>query len=374
MLDRRIYSDEHLQFKESVKKFIDDEIAPNYDSWERDGRVPKSLYLKAGQYGLLCAEHNADFLYSNIVTEELNYRGFMSVFFALHSDIVFPYIANLAHAEKKSPWVDSSIAGRSVLALALTEPDFGSDLAQIKTRGDVSDEGIIINGSKTFVSNGQIADLFVVAVRTNQETSRPHDGISLVVVEGDNPGLKRGRNLEKIGLKAQDTSELFFEDCKVPRENLLGEKDKGFSYLMENLQQERLVIAIGALAAAKGCLDITKEYIRSRSAFGKKVSEMQNTKFAMAEMETEIQIGQSFLDDIVTRHIDGENLVTEMSMAKYWITDLQGKVADHCLQLHGGYGFMTEYLVSRYYADARVQRIYGGTNEIMKELIARNTL
>lgn len=377
-MKRRLYTQDHDGFRDVVRRFVKDEIAPFYEEWEEQGQVPKELFKKAGELGLLCPmaaeEHGGsevDFLFSAIITEELNYAGYASVFIPLHNDIVFPYLNEQGNAEQKAKWLPKCTSGEAVLALAMTEPNYGSDIANLQTRAVKDGDFYIVNGSKTFVSNGQIADIYVVAVRTEECSDKPHKGISLLVIEKGTPGFQCGKNFKKIGLQAQDTSELFFENCRVPATNLLGEEGRGFQYMMQNLQQERLTLAIGAAAAAKGCLDLTVDYVKTRKAFGKSIAEFQNTRFELAAIATQVQLAESFLDDLIPRHMEGEDIVKEVSMAKYWISDMQSQVADRCLQLFGGYGFMKEYPVSRYYVDARVQRIYGGTNEIMKELIAR---
>ena len=376
-MKRVIFKTEHNIFRASFRKYLKDKLIPHYDQWEAAGVLPKEVWLEAGKHGWLCptAEEKhggagGDFLYSVIIIEELYYHSLQGVFWPTHSDIIYPYIEKYAIEEQKEKWLPKCITGESILAIAMTEPAVGSDLAQLSTTAIRDGDQYIVNGSKTFLSNGQLADLCVVAVRTS-DTERPHDGISLLVIESDREGYRKGRKLEKIGLHAQDTSELFFDNCRVPANNLLGAEGSGFKYLMQNLQQERLVIAIGAFASAKGALDLTLEHVKERRAFGKTIGQFQNTRFSLAEIATKIQLAQSFLDDLIPRHMAGEDLVKEVSMAKYWMTDMQFEVADRCLQFFGGYGYMKEYPISRHFVDARVQRIYGGANEIMKELIAR---
>jgi acyl-CoA dehydrogenase len=377
-MKRKVYSEEHEAFRDTVKRFISDHIAPDYHKWEKEGQVPLELYKKAGEQGLLCisAEEKyggsgGDFLFSCVVIDELYRQGFHSVFFSLHNDIAFPYLNEYGSPEQKDKWLPRCVTGENILALAMTEPNYGSDIANLQTRAEKKGDSYILNGSKTFISNGQISNLIIVAARTSQDKDKPHKGISLFVVEANSPGFKRGQRFEKIGLHAQDTSELFFEDCKISASNLLGKEGEGFSYMMKSLQQERLVIAVGAAAAAKGCLDLTLKYVNERQVFGKPLSQMQNTRFELAEIATQVQLAESFLDDLIPRHIAGEDIVKEVSMAKYWMTDMQCNVADRCLQLFGGYGYILEYPIARHFTDARVQRIYGGTNEIMKEMIAR---
>ena len=378
-LHRKIVSEDHHIFRDTVRKYIENEILPSYERWEKNHQVDREAWLKAGENGFLCptAEQayggmEVDFLYASIITEELYYYGVPCFFLPLHNDIVFPYISHYATPEQKQRWVPGCVSGEVILALALTEPDYGSDLAALQTKAVKDGDSYVLNGSKTFISNGQIADLFVVAARTDNDVSPPHKGISLFLVEASREGFKRGRNLEKIGFHAQDTSEIFFENCRIPSENILGEENKGWQYLRESLQQERLVLAIGAWAASAGCLDLTIDYCNERRLFGKNLGDLQNTRFEIAEMATKVQLGQSYLDDLIPRHMEGEHLVREVSMAKYWLTETQFEVADRCLQLFGGYGYMSEYPVSRHFIDSRIQRIYGGANEVMKELIARD--
>ncbi len=377
-MKRKIFTEEHEMFRETIRDYIKSELVPRYDEWEKAGQVPREVWKRAGELGWLCptAEERyggmgADFLYNVVLTEELYYHGVSGVFFPLHNDIVFPYLEKLANEEQKERWIPGCVNGDSILALCMTEPDVGSDIKNLKTRAEPTGTHYRVNGSKTFISNGQLANLMITAVRTDPRAEPAHRGISLIMVEDTHKGFARGRNLEKIGFHAQDTSELFFEDCEVPAENLLGEEGKGFAYMMSSLQQERLALAVGALAAAAGTLDITLKYVKEREAFGQNLGKFQNVRFELADIATKIQLGQSFIDDLVPRHMAGESLVREVSMAKYWLTDLQFEAADRCLQLFGGYGYMKEYPVSRYFVDARVQRIYGGANEIMKELVAR---
>ena len=377
-MQRRIFAPEHDQFRDAVRRYIEESVVPSYDAWQRQAYVPRDEWKKAAGHGLLCPSAptdlggaGADFLYSVAIIEELNERGVGGFFLPLHNDIAFPYLLELGTDGQKRRWVPGCVAGDHILALAMTEPGAGSDLGRITTTALPSGEGYVVDGGKTFISNGQTADLFIDAVRTNPHTARPHEGLSLLVIEADRPGFVRGRSLRKIGLHAQDTSELFFEGCKVPASNLLGPEGSGFASMMRNLQQERLVIAVGATAAARGCLALTAKYTKERSLFGKPLAEMQNTRFELAKMATAIQTVQSLVDDLIPRHMAGESIVKEVSMAKYAATETQFDVADRCLQLFGGYGYMEEYLVSRHFVDARVQRIYGGANEVMLELIAR---
>ncbi len=377
-MERRIFKKEHEMFRKSFRQYLKDRVLPFYEQWEEEGITPREAWLEAGKNEFLCPTAGeayggpgADFLYSVVITEEMYYHGVSSLFWPLHNDIVFPYIDLYAGEKMKKKWIPRCVSGKAILAVAMTEPDAGSDLAALKTTAVKDGDAYIVNGSKIFISNGQLADLCVVAVRTNERTKRPHEGVSLLVIEAGTPGFRKGRNLKKIGMHAQDTSELFFDDCRVPAENLLGKEGEGFKYLMHNLQQERLVLAIGAYAAAQGALDITIDYVKKRKAFGKTLAEFQNIRFTLAEIATRVQLARSFFDDLIPRHMAGEDVVREVSMAKYWVTELQFEAANRCLQFFGGYGYMTEYPISRFFVDVRIQSIYGGANEIMKELIAR---
>jgi acyl-CoA dehydrogenase len=377
-MERKIFSDEHLAFRGVVRRFVSERVAPRYDEWQRQAHVPRTAWREAAEQGLLCPaaapEHGgagADFLYSVVIIEELHEHNVAGFFLPLQNDIAFPYLAELGTDEQKRRWIPGCVEGEHILALAMTEPDAGSDLASITTRAVRDGDVYVVDGAKTFISNGQTADLFVVAVRTDPDAARPHDGLSLLVIEADRPGFARGQCLKKIGLHAQDTSELFFEGCTVPASNLLGREGGGFAAMMRNLQQERLVIAIGAVAAARGCLALAVDYAKERRLFGGRLADLQHARFELAKMATAIQTVQSLVDDLIPRHMAGDDVVREVSMAKYAATEMQFDVADRCVQLFGGYGYMEEYPVSRHFLDARVQRIYGGANEIMLELIAR---
>jgi acyl-CoA dehydrogenase len=312
-----------------------------------------------------------DFMYDAIVVEELSRVRAHGLMMGLHSDICLPYITSYGTEEQKKRHAPGAISGETILAIAMTEPGTGSDLAAVQTTARRDGDNYVINGSKLFISNGQIADLVIIVAKTDPKANPPHRGVSLILVERDTPGFVRGRKLDKLGFKGQDTSELFFEDCRVPVSNLLGREGGGFKMLMEKLQQERLVTAVGALASARRCLDDTVAYAKQRKAFGQPIAGFQNTQFKLAEMATEVEVGQAFVDRCLAAHVRGDEIVSEVSMAKWWVTDLLKKVASQCLQLHGGYGFMLEYPVATDYADAAVQSIYAGTNEIMKVIIAR---
>lgn len=379
MLKRTLFKDEHHQFREAFSRWCEDQLKPHYEVWEEEGQIPRSVWQEAakqGFVGLNVAEEfggvAADFLYSAVIAEQLYYHAMSSFFLPLHNDIVLPYLMELGTSEQKAKYLPSCVSAETITALALTEPNYGSDLARLQTQANETDYDFVLSGSKTFISNGQSADLFVVAARTQSLPESPHRGISLFLVESATPGFRRGRNLNKIGLHAQDTSEIFFDQCRIPKSNLLGERNRGFYYLMQNLQQERLVIAIGAVAAAWGCLDLTKKYVKQRSAFGSTLSQLPTIRRDLALLEAQVQMAQSFVDDLIGRHVLKENITKEVSMAKALCTDLQFSVADRCLQMFGGYGYMREYPISRHFVDARVQRIYGGANEIMLELVARD--
>jgi alkylation response protein AidB-like acyl-CoA dehydrogenase len=376
MIPRTVYSSEHEQFRDAVRRFLDREVAPHHDQWEIDGKVSREVWLKAGAAGLLCTSipteyggSGADFRYAAIVTEEMSRRVFSGPGFRMHSDIVAPYILHYGSEEQKQRWLPAMARGEVIGALGMTEPGAGSDLQGIRTTALRDGNEMVLNGSKTFITNGQMADLVVVACKTDAKAGAK--GVSLVLLEGDRPGFKRGRNLNKLGLKAQDTSELFFDNVRLPITNLLGEEGKGFRYLMEQLPQERLLIALVAVSAAEAALEWTVEYTKSRQAFGQAVADFQHNRFKLAEMKTEIQIGRVFLDRCLELHLEGKLDVEAAAMSKYWLTELEGRVVDQCLQMHGGYGYMLEYPIARAFADARVHRIYGGSNEIMRELVAR---
>jgi alkylation response protein AidB-like acyl-CoA dehydrogenase len=373
---QKIYEEDHVIFRDSVRKFVEQEIAPYHEQWEKDSIVPKSLWLKAGEAGLLAPTvpeeyggYGCDFRYNGIVSEELSRAGYTGPGFGLHSDIAVPYLVNYGSEEQKAEYLPKCVSGECIMAIAMTEPGTGSDLQGVKTTAKLDGNEYVVNGSKTFITNGQNADLIIVVAKT--DPSAGAKGTSLILVESHREGFKRGRNLEKLGMKAADTSELFFDEVRVPTSNCLGEENMGFIYLMQDLPQERLSVAVAAVAACEGALQWTLDYTAERKAFGKSISEFQNTKFKLAELKTEITIARVFVDRCLELHVNKELDVETAAMAKLWTTDLQGKVMDECLQLHGGYGFMWEYPITRAYADSRVQRIYAGTNEIMKEIISR---
>src|SRR5271170_3616833 len=378
MMRRDIFTEEHEMFRAQVRRFVDTEIEPKVPEWNRNGMSDRESWRKMGAAGFLGANApaeyggaGADFAYDAIVNEELARVRAHGLMMGLHSDICMPYISTFGNEEQKRRYLPGAISGELILAIGMTEPGTGSDLAAVQTTARRDGDSYVINGSKIFISNGQIADLVIVVCKTDPKSNPPHKGVSLMLVDASAPGFNRGRKLDKLGFKGQDTSELFFEDCRVPVTNLLGREGQGFKMLMEKLQQERLVTAIGSLTSARRCLEDTVAYTKQRQAFGQPIASFQNTQFKLAEMATEVEVGQAFVDRLLAAHVRGDEVVTEVSMAKWWVTELLKRVASQCLQLHGGYGFMREYPVSTDYADAAVQSIYAGTNEIMKVIIAR---
>jgi acyl-CoA dehydrogenase len=376
MLQRTLFSEEHELYRDQVRRFIEREIAPYHARWEKDHVVPRRVWLAAGEAGLLCPAipdeyggGGGDRLHSAIVMEELARAGATGPGFSLHSDIVAPYILAYGTEQQRRRYLPRMARGEIIGAIAMSEPGAGSDLQGVRTTAAKRGNGYVLNGSKTFITNGQNADVVIVVAKTNPALGAK--GITLFLVDGGLSGFSKGRNLEKLGMHAQDTSELFFQDVELPGDALLGAEGQGFILLMKELGWERLQIAITGIAAAEAALDWTVDYVRQRKAFGQTVIDFQTTKHKLAELKTEIQIGRIFVDRCLQELLEGELDPTTAAMAKYWITDLQCKVMDQCLQLYGGYGYMMEYPIARAYADARVQRIYGGTNEIMKELIAR---
>ncbi|MCF6408956.1 acyl-CoA dehydrogenase family protein [Pseudalkalibacillus salsuginis] len=374
----RYLQDEHQIFREAFRKFLLKEAYPFYDDWEKDRLIPRSFWEKMGENGFLgpgvdesYGGLNADFAYSVVILEELERVGSSLVGIGLHNDIVIPYLEGYGTEEQKNCWLPKCITGEIITAIAMTEPGAGSDLAGIRMTAQKDGDHYILKGEKTFITNGIHADLIMVVCKTDTTVKPPHKGISLIVVERDTVGFKRGKKLDKVGLHSQDTAELIFEDAKVPAVNLLGEPGKGFYYLMQHLQQERLVVAIEAVTAAEVMLKQTIEYVKNRNAFGRKVSDFQTVQFRLAEMATEVEIGRTFLDDLIEQHIQKKNVVKKVSMAKYWTTEMARNVAAQCMQLHGGYGYMEEYEIARRYRDIPVSSIYAGTNEIMKTIIAK---
>jgi alkylation response protein AidB-like acyl-CoA dehydrogenase len=377
-MKRTLFEPEHEAFRETCRTFCDKEIVPHHEQWERERIVPREVWLAAGRQGLLgfsiSEEYGGggvdDFRFNTVLGEELVRAGASGPGFGLHVDIVAPYLLKLANDEQKQRWFPGFADGSLISAIAMTEPAAGSDLQGMKSTARRDGNRYVLNGSKTFITNGINSDLVIVAAKTDPNAG--HKGISLVVVERGMPGFERGRNLDKIGMKAQDTAELFFDNVEVPVENLLGEEGMGFIYLMENLPQERLSMAVIGVAACERMLAITLDYCREREAFGQPIGSFQATRFTLAEIATETSIARTFIDECIKAHVAGALAVEDAAKAKWWATELQGRVADRCLQLFGGYGYMAEYPISKAWLDSRVQRIYGGTTEIMKEIIARH--
>jgi len=377
-MKRTLFEPEHDLFRAAFRAFVEREIAPFHAEWERAGAVPRNLWQAAGRQGFLCMDvpeeyggaGARDYRFNVVIGEELWRAGATGPGFVLHTDIVVPYITNYGTPEQRQRWLPRCVSGECITAIAMTEPGAGSDLAAIRTTARRDGDAYLLNGQKTFISNGILNDLVIVAAKTNPEAG--HKGISLLVVERDMPGYERGRRLEKIGLHAQDTAELFFHNVRVPCDHLLGEEGQGFRYLMEQLPRERLAIAVGAVAAAEAALEQTIRYCREREAFGRPIGALQSVRFTLAELVTEVQIGRVFVDQCVLALNRGELTAETAAMAKWWTTELQQRVVHACLQLHGGYGYMREYPIARAFLDARVQTIYGGTTEIMKEIIGRS--
>jgi alkylation response protein AidB-like acyl-CoA dehydrogenase len=379
-MERTLFNGEHDLFRQSIRTFIAKEITPHYEQWELDGIVPRDLFRAAGANGFLCMatpeEYGGggvdDFRYNMIVAEEVQRAGIAGagLGITLHTDICLPYFLRGTTDEQKARWLPGLASGELISAIAMTEPAIGSDLAGMKTTAIRDGDHYVVNGSKTFITNGINADVVITAVKT--DPAERHRGMSLIVIERGMDGFERGRNLEKVGLHSQDTAELFFDDVHVPVENLLGDEGTGFVQLVENLPQERLSVAIAGQAAAAQALEWTLEYVKDRHAFGQPVGSFQNSRFKLAEMHTEIELGWAFLDRCVETHNRSELTVEDAAMAKWWCTELQKRVVDECVQLHGGYGYMLEYPIARAYVDARVQTIYAGTTEIMKEIIGRS--
>ncbi len=372
-----LLTDEHLMFRDAFRRFAEKEIAPHHAQWEKEGIVPRDLWQKAGASGFLCMDVDEaygglgvkDYRYNAIISEELVRVAASGPGFSVHTDMVAPYISLFGTEEQKRRWLPGLVSGETIAAIAMSEPNTGSDVAAVQTTAVRHGNHYIVNGQKTFISNGILNDLVIVAAKTNPDAGAK--GVSLIVVERGMDGYERGRNLDKIGMHAQDTSELFFRDVRVPVENLLGQENMGFIYLMQRLPQERLTIAVGAIAAAETALEWTIAYCQQRTAFGRPIGKFQNSRFKLAEMKTEIEIGRTFIDHCILLHNKHELSVEQAAMAKWWTTDLQVRVIDQCLQLHGGYGYMLEYPIAKAYIDSRAQKIYGGSNEIMKEIIGR---
>jgi acyl-CoA dehydrogenase len=377
-MDRTLYSSDHDTFRQAFRQFLQREVVPNQQRWREQGQVDREVWRKAGAQGFLCpwmeekyGGPGADFLCSAIIMEELAYAYESGFAMSLHSDIIVPYLHSFASEEQKQKWLPGCASGELVTALGMTEPGTGSDLAAIATTAVKDGDDYVINGSKTFISNGQLCDLVLVAAKTDPDPANAHRGISMFVVEAGRKGFVKGKKLHKMGMASQDTSELFFEDCRIPAGNLVGVAGAGFMMMMNKLQQERLCVAIGAVAGAEQVLKDTIAYTQERKAFGKPISKFQNTQFRLVEAATKVEVMRAFVDKVVAEHVAGKTLVKECSMAKFWTTDTAQEVIDTCLQFFGGYGYMLEYPVTRAFMDARVQRIYAGTNEIMKVIIAK---
>lgn len=377
-MDRSLFSEEHELFRKSFRKFLEKEVLPHQERWREAGIVDREAWRKAGSEGFLCpwmeekyGGAGGDFLHSVVIMEEMAKAYDSGFAIGLHSDIIVPYLHAFGSEEQKKKWLPGCVSGETVTAIAMTEPGTGSDLANVQATARRDGDHYVINGSKTFISNGILCDLCIVVAKTENAPGDPHRSMSLFVVEAGRPGFIKGKKLKKMGLASQDTSELHFEDCRVPVENRLGDEGAGFLMLMQKLQQERLVVAIGAQAVAEQVLADTIAYTKERTAFGKPIAKFQNTQFKLVECATEVEVGRAFLDRLVAEHAAGKYLVKECSMAKLWQTEMSQRVIDTCLQFFGGYGYMLEYPVTRAYMDARVQRIFAGTNEIMKIIIAK---
>jgi alkylation response protein AidB-like acyl-CoA dehydrogenase len=377
---RTIFDETHDQFRAAFRGWLDDRVVPNHEEWERDGITPRDLWFDAGKQGFLGLTvpesygggGTNDYRFASIMTEEIGTTGVIGSGngITLHNDIVLPYYLELANDEQKKRWLPGMCTGELIGALGITEPNTGSDVAGVRTTGVKKGGVFIVNGAKTFISNGINSDLVITVCKTDPE--KGHRGFSLLIVERGMKGFERGRNLDKLGMHAQDTAELFFNDVEVPAENLLGEEGMGFVYLMTNLAQERLGIAVGAIAVADAAVKWTLDYTKERKAFGQSISQFQNSKFVLAELATEVQIAQVYVDRCIELHCEAKLSAEQAAAAKYWCTELQNKVVDRCLQLHGGYGYMREYPIARAWADSRIQTIYGGTTEIMKEIVGRS--
>lgn len=374
---RTLFRPEHDLFRDTVRRFLAQHVGPNLERWAERGCFDREVFQQAGELGLLCPTvpdtfdgPGADFLYSAVLLEEAAPYSNFGLSLTMHSEIVTNYFLHFGSDALKAQWLPRMVSGEVIGALAMTEPDGGSDVKAIRSTAVLRDGHYVLNGAKTFISNASTCDVVIVVARTEPEAGAK--GISLLVVDASLPGVRKGSPLKKIGLQSQDTGELFFEDVRVPADQLLGEAGRGFAYLMQELPWERLQIAVSAIAAAEDAYRTTLEYVRGRKAFGQMVADFQHTRFVLAELKTELRLGRTFVDRCLQDMAEGTLDAQAASMAKYWCSDLQGKVVDACVQLHGGYGFMAEVPIARAYVDARAQRIYGGTNEIMKELIARD--
>ncbi|MGA1212501.1 MAG: acyl-CoA dehydrogenase family protein [Solirubrobacterales bacterium] len=379
-MERQIFETEHEDFRETVRRFVAEEVSPHFEQWEDDGIMPREVFQKAGDKDMLAMAAPEefgglgldDYRFNQVIVEEGSYAGALGCLLglSLHNDICLPYFLEYTTDEQKERWLPGIVDGSLITALAMTEPGIGSDLGSMGTKAIRDNGHYVVDGSKTFITNGINADLVITAVKT--DPNEAHRGISLVVIERGMDGFERGRNLDKVGMHSQDTAELFFNEVAVPAENLLGDEGQGFAYLISNLAQERLSIAVGAVASAQAALDWTLEYVRERTAFGRPVGSFQNSRFRLAEIKTEVDIAQIYIDRCVLALNEGTLTAEDAAAAKWWTTEMAGRVIDECVQLHGGYGYMMEYPIARLWADHRVTRIYGGTNEIMKEIVGRS--
>ena len=375
---RPVYDDDQKLFRQQARRFVETEIAPHFEAWEAASLVDRSLWTNAGAAGMLCPQlpeeygGTGDFRYNAVVIEECSYAGFAGPAgnFTAHSDVACGYVLDYGSDAIRSTWLPRMLSGEAVCSIAMSEPSAGSDLRGLRTRAVRDGDHYVVNGSKTFISNGQHCDISVVVVRTDPDAGSR--GFSLLLIEADSPGFTRGRSLEKLGHHSADTSELSFVDVRVPVENLLGEEGRAMEYLMTELPQERLIIAIASQAAAQRAFDLTVTHTRQREAFGTTVGAMQNTRFTLADLKADLAVGWAYVDQCLTELVAGELTTERASIAKLWVTEMQGRLVDRCLQLFGAYGYMKEYEISRLYADARVQRIYGGSSEIMREIISRS--
>ena len=377
MFKRELFNEDHEAFRDTVRRFIAREIAPHHDQWETDGIVPRELWLRAGAAGLLCCTvpecyggAGADYLFDVVVFEEMARSGYTGPGFMIHCDLVATYIASFGSEQQKHHWLPKMVTGEAIGSLGMTEPHAGSDLKAIRTKAVRDGGDYVINGQKVFISNGQLCDVIVLATKTDSEAGAK--GVTLFLVDTRLPGFRRGKNLRKVGMKAQDTSELFFDDLRVPASTMLGEEGRGFELMMTKLAQERLAQAIRSATVAETVIDLTVEYTAQRKAFGKTIGEMQNTQFKLAELHTEAVIGRQFTDRCIAAFMKGELDAVDAAMAKMWLSNLHCKVVDECLQLFGGWGYMWEYPIARAYADARVVKIAGGSIEVMKHIIGRH--
>ncbi|HEX4094975.1 MAG TPA: acyl-CoA dehydrogenase family protein [Trebonia sp.] len=375
---RPVYDQDHKDFRASVRRFLDREIAPHFQAWEEAGIVDRDLWFKAGQAGMLCPQlpeeygGTGDFRFNAVLIEECSHAGYAGLTgnFTAHSDVACGYVLDFGSEAIRKTWLPRMLSGEAVCSIAMSEPAAGSDLQGLLTRAVRDGDEYVLNGQKTFISNGQHCDIAVVVART--APSAGSGGMSLFLVVADRPGFTRGRNLDKLGHHCSDTSELSFLDVRVPAGNLLGEEGRAMEYMMRELPKERLIIAVASIAAAQKAFDITVDYVNTRTAFGKTIGSMQNTRFSLADLKADLSVGWAYVDQCLAELTDGSLTTERASIAKLWVTEMQGRLVDRCLQFYGGYGFMREYEISRLYADARVQRIYGGTSEIMREIIARS--